>query len=114
MTRGQPKDDPASSAPPSIGLSAEAKLRGTAVMLAAAGRSSGETTDMTKDVRVGTSIWDKALRTIRRIKVQARFGANGASARQRLAGRWVNTIVFTNPIRSEIHAAAKYEKAESR
>ena len=37
----------ANSAPPSVGLSAAARLRGTAVKLAAAGRSGGVTTAIT-------------------------------------------------------------------
>ena len=41
-------------APESIGLTAAARLRGTVVMLAAAGRSSGETMAMMYEVRVGT------------------------------------------------------------
>ena len=62
MTNGQPNAELVRSAPANIGLSAEAKLRGTAVTLAAAGRSSGATTDITKEVRVGTSICESALR----------------------------------------------------
>ena len=50
-------------APASAGLAAAARLRGTDVTLAAAARSSGATTAMTYEVRVGTSIWESALRT---------------------------------------------------
>ena len=44
-------------------LTAEARLRGTVVMLAAAGRSAGGTIAITYELRVGTSICDSALLT---------------------------------------------------
>ena len=50
-------------APLSVGLIAEARLRGTAVKLAAAARSTGVTTVMTKALRVGTSICESSART---------------------------------------------------
>jgi hypothetical protein len=86
MTNGQPNAELVRSAPANIGPSADAKLRGTAVTLAAAARSSGETTDITKEVRVGTSICESALRISSRVKVHCRSGAKGARARHRLAG----------------------------
>ena len=49
------------NAPESAGLAADARLRGTAVKLAAAVRSGGVTTAITNAVRVGTSICDSAL-----------------------------------------------------
>jgi hypothetical protein len=73
MTNGQPKPEPVSNAPASIGLRADARLRGTAVTLAAAARSSGGAIDITKDVRVGTSICDNALRTNSRVRVIPKF-----------------------------------------
>ena len=106
-TSGQPKPEAASIAPASAGLAAAARLRGTDVTLAAAGRSSGATTAMTYEVRVGTSIWESALRTSNSAIASGRFGAKGTSARHRLAGRCVNTIVLMSPIRSAIQAAAK-------
>src|ERR1044072_4044069 len=39
---------------------------------------------------------------------------NGTSTRQRLEGRWVNTMVFTNPIRFEIRTATRYDRSEER
>src|SRR6185503_8964546 len=53
----------ANMTPVKDGLSEEARLRGTAVKLAAAGRSAGVTTDMTYAPRAGTSICDSRLRT---------------------------------------------------
>src|SRR3954463_11090858 len=107
MMSGQPKLDNASSQPANIGASADAKLRGTAVTLAAAARSPGVTTAMTYEVRVGTSICESAARTSSKATAAQRVGANGTSTKQTLAGRWVNTIVFTSPMRSEIQDAAK-------
>src|SRR5437868_13038567 len=89
----------------------EARLRGTAVMLAAAGRSSGVTTAITYDVRVGTSICDSALRTSSSVITRVRLGRKGMAIRQRLAGRWVNTMVLTRPKRRATRTAAKYEIA---
>ena len=61
-TRGQPKLLVASNQPDSVGARAEARLRGAVIKLAAAGRSAGVTTAMTKEARVGTSIWDSSAR----------------------------------------------------
>lgn len=47
MISGQPKFERSSIQPAAIGGSAEAKLRGTLVTLAAAARSAGVTTDIT-------------------------------------------------------------------
>jgi hypothetical protein len=47
MTKGNVKNDADSRAPEIVGLMAEARLRGTAVTLAAAVRSCGVTTAMT-------------------------------------------------------------------
>ena len=63
ITKGKPVKEVVSSAPAKAGLNDDARLRGTAVTLAAAGRSGGVTTAMTYDVRVGTSICESAERT---------------------------------------------------
>src|SRR5688572_14724600 len=97
--------------PARSGLTAEARLRGTAVTLAAAARSPGVTTAITYEVRVGTSICESAARARRSTIAIQSVGANGVSRRKRLAGRCVNTIVLTSPMRAEIHAATGYEKA---
>ena len=47
MIRGKPSNDVDRSAPDNAGLTADAKLRGTAVTLAAAVRSADVTTAMT-------------------------------------------------------------------
>ena len=63
MTKGNPGDKVVMRTPASAGLIADARLRGTAVTLAAAVRSPGATTAITYEVRVGTSICDSAERT---------------------------------------------------
>ena len=112
MSNGQPKVERVSRYPARIGLTAVARLRGTAVMLAAAGRSSGVTTAITYEVRVGTSICDSALRASSKPIAVARFGANGTRIRKMFDGRWVKTIVLIRPIRSEIGTATRKDRAE--
>src|SRR5579864_3459605 len=96
------------------GLTAAAKLRGTAVTLAAAGRSAGVTTAMTYEVRVGTSIWDKALRASSRPMTVGRFGAKATRTRKMFDGRWVKTIVLMRPMRSESGTATRKDTAAQR
>src|SRR6185312_3125698 len=105
MTSGRPENAVVSNSPAKAGLIDEARLRGTAVTLAAAVRSAGVTTAMTYDVRVGTSICDKAERSKGSAKVSHRFGENAAKIRKMLDGMWVNTMVFTSPIRAASQAA---------
>src|SRR5436305_11924358 len=105
MTSGRPGIAAASSTPAIAGLIAEARLRGTAVTLAAAGRSGGVTTAMTYEVRVGTSICDSADRNSSRPSAMVRFGANGARIRNTLDGMCVNTMVLTRPQRPAIQTA---------
>src|SRR4051812_47814083 len=105
MTRGQPADQLASSTPANAGLIEDASVRGTAVKLAAAACSCGVTTDITYEVRVGTSICDSAERTSSRISAVSRFGARAAAIRHRLDGMWVNTMVLIRPTRFDSHAA---------
>src|SRR4051794_8789846 len=97
ITRGMPANPVARSAPEIAGLIAAARLRGTAVKLAAAGRSAGVTTAKTYDVRAGTSICDSADLTSSKRSTIVRFGINAATTKQIAAGKCVNTIVFTRP-----------------
>src|ERR1700686_2127541 len=97
ITKGKPVKDVVSSAPAKAGLSDDARLRGTAVMLAAAGRSGGVTTAITYDVRVGTSICESAERTSSSPSTTRRFVEKAARIRQRLEGMCVKTIVLTRP-----------------
>src|SRR5260370_8492679 len=104
-TRGSREDDGVRSQPANGGLSDDARLRGTAVTLAAAGRSGGVTTAITYEVRVGTSICESAERTSNRPRTTRRFVENAARIRQRLEGRCVKTMVFTRPKRFASRAA---------
>ncbi len=80
-------------------------------MLAAAARSGGVTTAMTYEVRVGTSICDRKARTNSSTTATPSPGANGRAARHPLAGRWVNTMVLTRPMRRASSAAVGYDMA---
>ena len=111
MTNGNPENGMPSIAPAIAGLTDKARLRGTAVIPAAAGRSAGVTTAITYDVRVGTSICESAARMSRSASTADRFGTKAARIRQILDGMCVNTIVFTSPIRFAIRAATRYENA---
>jgi hypothetical protein len=87
------------SAPEIAGLIDEARLRGTAVKLAATVRSAGVTTAITYEVRVGTSICENAALVSNSKSTRIKLDENAAPIKQRLAGTWVNTIVFTSPNR---------------
>src|SRR5262245_48380633 len=105
MTSGKPENAVENSAPASVGLMDDARLRGTAVTLAAAGRSAGVTTAITYEVLVGTSICDSAARINSSISTAVKLGRNAARIRQMLDGIWVKTIVFTRPNFLERRAA---------
>src|ERR671916_2584622 len=113
MTSGQPKAEREKSQPERRGARAAARLLGTAVTLAAAGRSAGETTAITYELRTGTSICDKALRSSSSATAHSTFGMNGVSMSKTLAGRWVKTAVSRSPIRRAIGTATRAEKADS-
>src|SRR5262249_62418898 len=81
-------------APVIEGPTAAARARGTAVKLAAAGRSAGVTTDITKALRAGTSICESALLRSRGPSAAGRDGARGGPIRQRVGGVWGKTIVL--------------------
>src|ERR1700730_13887959 len=104
-TRGSPVKEVVSSAPAKAGLSDDARLRGTAVTLAAAGLSGGVTTAITYEVRVGTSICESAERISSRPSTTRRCVEKAARIRQRLEGMCVKTIVFTRPKRFASRAA---------
>src|SRR5262249_25671566 len=87
---GRPRKGVESSAPDRAGLTDDARLRGTAVMLAAAVRSAGVTTAITKEVRVGTSIFERAARRSRSASTTDRLDEKAATRRQMLEGMCVN------------------------
>src|SRR6516225_6904279 len=99
MSSGQPKLESVNSQPEIIDPAAQAKVFGTAVMLAAAGRSDGVTTAITYEVLVGTSICDSPLRASNSAIVVARLGAKGIRINKTLDGRCVKTIVLMSPMR---------------
>ncbi len=110
-TSGAASQPAANSAPPIAGLAAAARLRGTAVKLAAAARSAGVTTAMTKAERVGTSICDNAAAQQQQAERQsAGSGASAAQIRQMIGGMCVNTIVLSRPMRSATQGAASCER----
>src|SRR5256885_16329238 len=80
-------------------------VRAIPVTPAAADRSSGSTTAITYDWRVGTSIWLRLNRRSRTVIARARFGINGTRIRKTFEGRWVKTIVLTRPNRAAIRDA---------
>src|SRR5882672_11074093 len=107
INNGQPNVDNVSRYPEISEPAAQAKVFGTAVMLAAAGRSSGATTAITYEARVGTSICDRALRTNSNMIATVRLGENGTRISRTFDGRWVNTMVLIKPMRSAIGTAIR-------
>src|SRR5450755_1539916 len=108
---GQPKLETCSRYPAASGLIDDARLRGTDVMLAAAARSEGDTTAMTYELRVGTSICESALRTRSSKMTQGKLGISGMISRSALAGRCVNTMVLISPNLLAMRTAIRYENA---
>ena len=90
-----------------------AMLLPTMCMPAIATRSSGPTTAMVYEVRVGTSIWPRKERSCQNSTARVAVGAKAAAIRNRLAGMWVNTIVLISPILAATLAASHRETAES-
>ncbi|TPW01378.1 MAG: hypothetical protein FD124_3724, partial [Alphaproteobacteria bacterium] len=74
-------------------------------------RSSGRTIAMTYDWRVGTSISTRPSRSRNRIAAMAKVGASGTVSSNRLDGMWVNTMVFTSPMRAASQAAPRCDTA---
>src|SRR5512136_1380202 len=72
--------------------------RAMAVTPAAAERSSGATTAIVYDWRVGTSICEIVKRSSRSRIANGRTGIKGTKISRIFEGRWVKTIVRTNPI----------------
>src|SRR5215212_938753 len=81
---------------------------------AAADRSSGSTTAMTYDWRVGTSIWLRVNRSSSTAIASWRVGISGTMNRSTFDGRWVKTIVLMSPNLAAIRAADRDETAASR
>ena len=89
-------------------------VRAMPVTPAAAERSSGSTTAIVYDCRVGTSICEMENRTSSTAIASDSVGMSGTSTRSTFEGRCVATIVFTSPMRRAIHAADSAETPASR
>src|SRR5207247_8163971 len=96
----KPNEERSRRMPVKSGGIAAARLRGTLVTLEAAMRSSGGTRDMTYACLAGTSICDIEARRRRKATARGALGTTPAASRKRLAGRWVQTIVGTRPMRA--------------
>src|SRR6185295_9755525 len=94
-----------------IGEMAAPVVRAMPVTPAAAERSSGSTTAMTYDWRVGTSIWLRLNRSRSTAIARGRFGISGTRISRTLDGRWVKTIVLMSPNLAAIRAADREDTA---
>src|SRR5215470_12234706 len=90
-----------------MGLKAAPVVRATPVIPAAADRSSGLTTAIVYDCRVGTSIWLILNRTSKTAIAQRGVGIIGTSSSSTLEGKCVKTIVLTRPKRNANREAAR-------
>ena len=98
--------------PANVGEIALAVVRATLVMPAVAVRSSGSTTAIVYDCRVGTSICDTVWRRRKNATASHAVGARGTRTSSTLDGRCVNTIVFSRPIRCASQPAARSDSPE--
>ena len=112
MTNGAPTNAvPRYIGPAISGDSATPRLRAMPVTPAAADRSSGSTTAIVYDWRVGTSIWLMLNRISSRSVASASVGMNGTRISSTFDGRCVNTIVRMSPKRAASGPAASAENA---
>src|SRR5437867_2333743 len=104
---------PALNATPAIaGEMALVVVRATLVIPAVAVRSSGSTTAIVYDCRVGTSICEMLIRARKNATASRDVGASGTSISSRFDGRCENTIVFSRPKRSANQPAASSDAPE--
>src|SRR5438445_11897420 len=108
--RGTAREKPSMRAPPIAGAAAQPARRTRFVTPEATIRSSGRTTAITQDWRVGTSISASDSRTRKSAAAIGKEGTIAAEARNKLDGICVKTIVFTNPIQRASRAAARWER----
>ena len=112
MINGQPKDDSANRYPANNGLTAAARLRGTAVALAAAGRSSASHGHHVRGPGRHVHLLTASSRQQQRDRERRDSARTAASIRKRLAGRCVNTIVLIRPNRFATGTAIRNDTAE--
>src|SRR5919204_3426933 len=87
-------------------------VRATLVMPAVAVRSSGSTTAIVYDCRVGTSICETLMRARKNATASRGVGASGTSMSSTFDGRCENTIVLSRPKRSANQPAASSDAPE--
>src|SRR3954453_16036196 len=97
----------ANKTPTNNGAKAAPVVRATQVMPVVADRSSGRTTAIVYDWRVGTSIWLILNRRKSTRTAEESVGISGTRIRRIFDGRWVNTIVFMRPNREASGEAQK-------
>src|SRR6266851_3310340 len=100
-------DGLANISPTSSGAIEAPIVRAMLAIPAAADRSSGGTTAIKYDCLVGTSIWLMLKRRNRIETASGSVGISGTRMRRMFEGRWVKTIVFTNPNRDANRDASK-------
>src|SRR5579872_5986323 len=100
--------------PASVGEIAAPTERATVVIPEAAERSSGCTTAIVYDCRVGTSICEMQKRTSRTATASVTFGIKGTRISSTFDGRCVKTIVLISPNRFARLDAPIAEAAASR
>ena len=83
--------------------------RAMAVMPEAADRSSGSTTAIVYDWRVGTSIWEMLNRKSKSPMARGRVGINGTRINRIFDGMCVKTIVLISPILFAMRTASNAE-----
>lgn len=88
-----------------------AVLRERFVNPAAAVLSDSLTIAITYDCLGGTSIWERDCRQSSNATAVIGLGASATEARRTLEGRWVKTMVFSNPIRFAILHEIKKDSA---
>src|SRR5512135_1660415 len=94
-----------SNTPVRDGASAAPTDRAILVTPEAAERSSGATTAIVYDCRVGTSIWEMLNRRSNRVIASGSVGISGTSISSTLEGTCVKTIVLIRPILRASHTA---------
>lgn len=95
------------------GAKAAAAVLTVLVLPAVAVRSSSSTTAMVYDLQVGTSICDRHIHSRKHVMASSGEGASGTRISRRLEGRWVDTIVFNNPMRLARRPTPRYDKPEN-
>src|SRR5512139_1688860 len=99
--------------PATMGDREDPVVRAMPVIPAAAERSSGLTTAMVYDWRVGTSIWEMLKRISKTVMASGKLGMRGTRINRILEGMCVKTIVLISPILEATLAAARAEMPAS-